>query len=91
MKTVDDLQNWISAEFANRSAKLEETGENIHLAEYIDSRVTWAEVVAKAKEMGLTLTDTELRQALVEAARRRVAAKAAETDQGGSVSGSGGR
>jgi hypothetical protein len=71
--TVDDLQTWITAEFARRAA-----GADGLEADPVDARVTWAEVVAKAADMGLTLTDDELRRALVDATRERVAARARE-------------
>jgi hypothetical protein len=66
--TVDDLQTWITAEFARRTAGLEGATDQV------DPRVTWPEVVAKASAMGLTLTDDELRAALGAALRARLAA-----------------
>lgn len=71
--TVDDLQVWISAEYARRAAAANESTERI------DARVTWAEVVRRAADMGITLTEDELRTALVAAMRERVAARDRQT------------
>lgn len=68
---LDELQAWISAEHARRSADLHAAGENIPAN--ADARVTWMEVMMKAHELGITLTTLELRAALVKAARARTA------------------